>query len=105
MIPHAAFGGHGGHVDFEFTVERDGKISALRMLESSGTGTLDRAARGAITSSRLRPLPDDYAPANVTMRVTFHYGPPRAPPPESDRSETVPVQPPNAAAAATLPPC
>lgn len=77
MIPQAAYLGYGGHVDFEFTLERDGSMSSLRMLKSSGTSSLDRAARNALTSSRFMALPNDYGPPRVTMQVTFHYGPPR----------------------------
>jgi len=74
-VPQAAlFGAARGHVDFEFTVERDGTMSALRLLKSSGTASLDRAAQYALTSSRLLPLPDDYGPPRVTMYVTFYYG-------------------------------
>ena len=68
IVPQAAlFGAARGHVDFEFTVERDGSMSALRLLKSSGTASLDRAAQNALTSSRLLPLPDDYGPPRVTM--------------------------------------
>ncbi|MCG6922380.1 MAG: energy transducer TonB [Acidobacteria bacterium] len=77
IVPQAAYLGYGGHVDFEFTVERDGSISALRMLKSSGTDSLDRAARNSLTSSRFEPLPDDYGPPRITMQVAFHYGPDR----------------------------
>ena len=69
IMPQAAlFGAARGHVDFEFTVERDGTVSALRLLKSSGTASLDRAAQYALTSSRLLPLPDDYGPPRVTIR-------------------------------------
>ena len=71
--PQAALFGFRGHVDFEFTVERDGSMSALRMLKSSGTPSLDKAAQYALTSSRWLPLPDDYGPPRVTMQVTFVY--------------------------------
>ena len=73
IVPQAALFGFRGHVDFEFTVERDGSMSALRMLKSSGTTSLDRAAQNALTSSRFLPLPDDYGPPRVTMQVTFFY--------------------------------
>ena len=73
IVPEAALFGYRGHVDFEFTVERDGTISSLRMLKPSGTVSLDRAAQNALTSSRLLPLPDDYGPPRVTMQVTFVY--------------------------------
>ena len=72
-VPQAAFLGYRGHVDFEFTVERDGSLSALRMLKSSGTSSFDRAARNSLTASRFMALPDDYGPPRVTMQVTFFY--------------------------------
>jgi protein TonB len=72
--PQAAlFGTARGHVDFQFTVERNGSMSALRMLKSSGTASLDKAAQFALTSSTFLPLPDDYGPPRVTMQVTFFY--------------------------------
>jgi protein TonB len=73
IVPQAAFLGFSGHVDFEFTIERDGSMSALRMLKSSGTVSLDRAARNALSSSRMMALPPDYGPPRVTMQVTFYY--------------------------------
>jgi TonB family protein len=73
IVPQAALFGFRGHVDFEFTVERDGSMSRLRMLKSSGTTSLDRAAQNALTSSRWMALPDDYGPPRVTMQVTFFY--------------------------------
>jgi len=74
IVPQAAlFGASRGHVDFEFTVERDGTMSSLRLVKSSGTASLDRAAQNALTSSRLLPLPDDYGPPRVTMNVSFFY--------------------------------
>jgi TonB family protein len=73
VVPQAALLGYRGHVDFEFTLERDGSMSALRMLKSSGTSSLDRAARNSLTASTFMPLPDDYGPPRVTMQVTFFY--------------------------------
>jgi len=74
IVPQAAqFGSSRGHVDFEFKVERNGSMSALRMLKSSGTPSLDKAAEFALTSSHFLPLPDDYGPPRVTMTVTFFY--------------------------------
>jgi protein TonB len=73
IVPQTALFGFKGHVDFEFTVERDGSMSALRLLKSSGTTSLDRAAQNALSGSRWMPLPDDYGPPRVTMQVTFFY--------------------------------
>lgn len=72
-VPQSVYLGYRGHVDFEFTLERDGSMSALRMLKSSGTDALDRAARNSLTASRFMALPDDYGPPRVTMQVTFYY--------------------------------
>jgi TonB family protein len=73
IVPQSVLLGWSGHVDFEFTVERDGSMSALRMQKSSGTDALDRSARNSLTASRFMPLPDDYGPPRVTMQVTFYY--------------------------------
>jgi len=73
IMPQAAYFNFRGHVDFEFTVERNGSISALRMEKSSGTPAFDKAAQFALTSSHWDPLPDDYGPPRVTMKVTFFY--------------------------------
>jgi hypothetical protein len=45
----------------------------VRLLETSGTAAYDRAARNALVASRLLPLPADFAPATVTMKVGFVY--------------------------------
>ena len=73
ILPQPALLGIGGHVDLEFTVERDGTLTNLRMLKSSGTTALDRAAQNALVGSRLLPLPGDYGPPRVAMQVTFFY--------------------------------
>jgi TonB family protein len=73
VVPQAAMLGFRGHVDFEFVVERNGSMSGLRLLKSSGTSSFDRAAEYALTGSRFLPLPDDYGPPRITMQVTFFY--------------------------------
>jgi TonB family protein len=73
IVPQPALMGFRGHVDIEFTVERDGSLTNLRMLKSSGTPALDRAAMNALLGSRLLALPADYGPPRVTMQVTFYY--------------------------------
>jgi protein TonB len=73
IVPQAAMMGFGGHVDLEFTVDREGRMATPRLLRSSGTSSLDRAAQNALLGSRLMPLPPDYGPPTVTMRVTFFY--------------------------------
>jgi len=73
IMPVPAQMGFRGHVDLEFTVERDGRMSGVRLLKSSGTPALDRAAQNALLGSQLMRLPSDFAPERVTMQVTFFY--------------------------------
>ena len=74
IVPQSAlWGAARGHVDFEFTVERSGAVLSVRLLKSSGTGALDRAAQNALSSGRYLPLPDDYRPPRLTVQVTFYY--------------------------------
>ena len=63
-----------GKVDVEFVVERDGSMSAMRVFESSGSLSLDRAAVTALGSSRFLPLPEAYPSESVMMRVTLVHG-------------------------------
>jgi TonB family protein len=80
IMPQPALMGQRGHVSFEFVVERDGSLGAVRMLQSSGVPSFDRAALNALQNSRWLPLPADYAPPRITMQVMFLYneGPPGA---------------------------
>src|SRR5438093_796832 len=73
IVPQAALLGFRGHVDIEFTVERDGSMKDLRVLKSSGTPALDRAAQNALLGSRFLPLPSDFGPPQVTIQVMFFY--------------------------------
>jgi len=80
IVPQPALLGFRGHVDIEFVIERDGRISSLKILKPTGTPALDRAAQNALLGSRLLPLPADFRPARITMQGGFYYieGPPRS---------------------------
>ena len=73
--PEADPSSSAGHlsVDFEFVIERDGSISAVRMLKGSGRSTLDRAAATALTNGRYLPLPEAYPEANLMVQATFVF--------------------------------
>ncbi len=74
IMPQPALMGMRGHVDIEFTVERDGSLSQEpRILVSSGIPALDKAAKSALESSTFLPLPADYGPKSVTIRASFFY--------------------------------
>jgi TonB family protein len=74
MIPQAVLLGIRGHVDLEFTVERDGSVTGLKLVKSVGNSALDKAAANAILAGRFLPLPSDFAPPRVTIQVSFYYG-------------------------------
>jgi periplasmic protein TonB len=73
IVPQPAQMGLRGHVDIEFSVDRAGNMSGVRIIKSSGTPAFDRAAQNALLGSSLLPLPADFAPATVTMGVSFFY--------------------------------
>jgi protein TonB len=73
IMPQPAMMGFRGHVDIEFTVERNGSMTSLKLLKSAGQPALDRAAENALKGSGLHPLPADFGPPRVTMQVTFYY--------------------------------
>ncbi len=74
LMPQAVLLGIRGHVDLEFTVERDGSVTNVRLLKSAGNPALDKAAANAIVASRFLALPSDFAPPRVTIQVSFFYG-------------------------------
>jgi TonB family protein len=63
-----------GKVDIEFVVERDGSMSAMRVVQSSGSLSLDRAATSALGNSHFLPLPEAYPSESVMMRVSLAHG-------------------------------
>lgn len=73
IIPEPARLGVRGQAALEFTVDRNGRVSRIALLSSSGMSALDRAASNALQGSDLMALPDDYPESSVTMRVTFVY--------------------------------
>ena len=68
-----------GLVILDFVVTRAGKVSALRVVHSSGDVALDRAALAAISASNPLPqLPPDFRADSFSFRVRFYYNPDRA---------------------------
>jgi TonB family protein len=72
MVPYAVMM-FSGEVQFDFTVQRDGRVTELHMVQSAGNAALDRAARNALIAGRFLPLPADFGPPSVIMRVSFTY--------------------------------
>ena len=65
-----------GKVAIQFAVLPDGRIVALKLAESSGDVSLDRAAWEAITVSNPFPaLPSAFIGPNLALRFRFYYNP------------------------------
>lgn len=65
-----------GKLSIEFAITKNGQISGLRFLTSSGDVALDRAAYGGITASNpFPPLPLEFKGPYLGLRMTFFYNP------------------------------
>ena len=63
-----------GLVIVKFTVQRDGRLTAVAVEQSSGYEALDLAARRAVELTRqLTPLPAAYTNPTLTVHVKFPY--------------------------------
>ncbi|MBZ5521539.1 MAG: TonB C-terminal domain-containing protein [Acidobacteriia bacterium] len=65
-----------GKLALEFSILKDGKMSGLRMVATSGDDALDRAAVGGITDSNpFPPLPAAFGGTYLQLRFKFYYNP------------------------------
>lgn len=60
--------------DFSFTVLRDGTVTNVQMLQTSGNRSVDNSALRAIqSSSPMSPLPSNYSGSSVTVEFWFDF--------------------------------
>jgi TonB family protein len=65
-----------GKLAIEFAIARDGKITDMRLVATSGDTTLDRAAWGSIAGSNPFPaLPSEFTGPFLALRFRFVYNP------------------------------
>jgi TonB family protein len=65
-----------GKLAIEFSILKDGSMSGLRLVATSGDDALDRAARGGITDSNpFPPLPSEFRGQFIQLRFKFYYNP------------------------------
>ena len=62
-----------GTATVEFTVDRAGHVSNLRLLDSSGSPFLDQAWSQLFTDNTLPPFPPDAKSDHIVVRYTVHY--------------------------------
>ena len=59
---------------YSFTVLRDGTVTNVQMLQSSGNRSVDNSALRAIqSSSPMSPLPSNYSGSSVTVEFWFDF--------------------------------
>jgi TonB family protein len=76
-MPQLIRTGIGGVVTIQFTIQRDGRITEVVVLKTSGHPPYDFAARKAIElSSPLQPLPADFPNPNERVTAMFYYNTP-----------------------------
>jgi TonB family protein len=74
LIPEIARLGKKGRVVIIFTITQSGAVTDLRMVATSGTDPLDRAAQGSITASNPFPrLPSNFEGNHIVLQFTFLY--------------------------------
>ncbi len=80
LIPAAVLVGASGQVTITVIVEKDGKISNIRLSKSSQLAALDQAAITAFAlSNPLPPLPGDFPYRNLSTDFVFDYQTPATP--------------------------
>lgn len=62
-----------GNVRIEFTVDRKGNVTGLRLLGSSGSPFLDQAWLGLFAQNQLPPFPPGTKSDHVTVDATMHF--------------------------------
>lgn len=69
----AAEQGQQGTATVEFTVDRNGHVTGLKLLDSAGSPFLDQAWEQLFKDNTLPPFPADAKDGHVTVRYTVHY--------------------------------
>jgi protein TonB len=69
----AAEQGQQGYVRIQFTVDRQGNVTGLRLLGSSGSPFLDQAWLGLFQQNQLPPFPPGTKADHVTVDATMHF--------------------------------
>lgn len=65
-----------GKVTIEFDILKNGQVTGMHYVFTSGDVALDRAAYGGITySNPFPPLPKEFGGQHLGLRFTFYYNP------------------------------
>lgn len=65
-----------GKLAIEFSVPKDGRVTSMRLVATSGDTELDRAAwSGIVDSNSFPPLPKEFTGPYLKLRFRFYYKP------------------------------
>jgi TonB family protein len=74
VIPESARLGEKGRVGIVFEILKDGSVPQLRLVASSGSDPLDRAALAGIRASiPFPPLPEEFTGNHLVLQFIFLY--------------------------------
>ncbi len=74
VIPESARLGEKGRVGIVFEILKDGSVPQIRLVASSGSGALDRAALASIRASNpFPPLPQQFTGKHLVLQFVFLY--------------------------------
>jgi TonB family protein len=74
VIPESARLGEKGRVGIVFEIVKDGSVPQIRLVASSGSGALDRAALASIRASNpFPPLPQQFTGQHLVLQFVFLY--------------------------------
>jgi TonB family protein len=67
-----------GCATVEFSIEKDGNLAGMKLVQSSGDAALEQAAQAGITTSApFVPLPEQFTGDSLALRFHFRYNPQR----------------------------
>ncbi len=56
-----------------FTIERDGRVTDVQLVEASGIYALDRESQAAMLNAKMPPLPAEFTEPRLIVRLIFEY--------------------------------
>ena len=62
-----------GVTTIRFIIERDGRVTNVELVQSSGNQALDRASQVALLNAKLPPLPERFTEPRFILRLNFEY--------------------------------
>lgn len=56
-----------------FTIERDGRVTDVQLVDASGIYALDRESQAAMLNAKMPPLPAEFTEPRLIVRLIFEY--------------------------------